>query len=145
MRFNLRVYGLLIEDGKVLVSDELIRGKGITKFPGGGLEFGEGTIEALKREFKEELDTEIHIRRHYYTTDFYVPSAYDDSQVVSIYYLIKPLHPLAIPVSEKPHDYRVNARQGFRFLSLNTIGSDDFSLIIDKHVGGLLAADRFLV
>ena len=74
MRFNIRVYGLLIEDGKVLVSDELIKGKGITKFPGGGLEFGEGTIEALKREFREELDTEIHIRRHYYTTDFYVPA-----------------------------------------------------------------------
>ena len=144
MRFNIRVYGLLIEEGRVLVSDELIKGQGITKFPGGGLELGEGTIEGLKREFREELETEIEIRRHYYTTDFYVPSAYDDSQVVSIYYLVKTVHPLAVPISEQPHHYLVNQRQGFRFISLNTISKDDFSLIIDKHVGGLLAADRFL-
>ena len=42
--FNIRVYGILINDAKqVLVSDEYIRGTYITKFPGGGLEFGEGT------------------------------------------------------------------------------------------------------
>ena len=49
--FNIRVYGILINDKKqVLVSDEFIRGSYYTKFPGGGLEYGEGLIEALKRE-----------------------------------------------------------------------------------------------
>ena len=55
--FNIRVYGILINDKKqVLVSDEFIRGSYYTKFPGGGLEFGEGTRDCLKREFKEEMN-----------------------------------------------------------------------------------------
>ena len=57
-RFNIRVYGLLINEQKqVLVSDELIRGSYITKFPGGGLEFGEGTRNCLQREFMLKLVT----------------------------------------------------------------------------------------
>jgi len=37
-KFNLRVYGILINEKKqVLVSDEYIRGNYYTKFPGGGL------------------------------------------------------------------------------------------------------------
>lgn len=70
--FNLRVYGILINENKqVLVSDEFIRGNYYTKFPGGGLEFGEGTRECLKREFKEELDLDITVGEHLYTTDFF--------------------------------------------------------------------------
>jgi hypothetical protein len=48
-RFNLRVYGIVINDKKqILVADEYIRGGFYTKFPGGGLEFGEGTRDCLK-------------------------------------------------------------------------------------------------
>ena len=55
--FNVRVYGILKDSNNhVLVSDELIRGEYFTKFPGGGLEFGEGTRDCLKREFKEETN-----------------------------------------------------------------------------------------
>ncbi|HET9278185.1 MAG TPA: NUDIX domain-containing protein [Flavitalea sp.] len=58
--FNIRVYGILINEKKqVLVSDEFIRGSYYTKFPGGGFEFGEGTGNCLKREFKEEIDLAI--------------------------------------------------------------------------------------
>ena len=47
--FNLRVYGILInKQQQVLVSDEYIRGMYITKFPGGGLEFGEGIQRAVE-------------------------------------------------------------------------------------------------
>ncbi len=57
--FNIRVYGVLInQQNQVLVSDEYIRGSYYTKFPGGGLELGEGTRNCLKREFKEEMDLE---------------------------------------------------------------------------------------
>ena len=48
-RFNIRVYGILINDrNELLVSDELIKGLQFTKFPGGGLEWGEGTMDCLK-------------------------------------------------------------------------------------------------
>ena len=37
-RFNVRVYGLCIKQGKILITDEIRGGTKMTKFPGGGLE-----------------------------------------------------------------------------------------------------------
>jgi len=49
-RFNIRVYGILIDhDKRVLTTLEKIKGQLYRKFPGGGLEWGEGTIDCLKR------------------------------------------------------------------------------------------------
>src|SRR3954471_3109968 len=86
--FNIRVYGILIGENKqVLVSDEFIRGDYFTKFPGGGLEFGEGTRDCLKREFKEETGLAITVGEHIYTTDYYQVSAFNKKdQIISIYY-----------------------------------------------------------
>jgi 8-oxo-dGTP diphosphatase len=68
---NLRVYGLLInEHNEVLLSDEQEYGMRFTKFPGGGVEYGEGLIDGLKREFMEECNMEIEVLSHFYTTDF---------------------------------------------------------------------------
>src|SRR5678816_3158563 len=91
--FNLRVYGVLInEEKEVLVSDEYIRGSYYTKFPGGGLELGEGTRDCLKREFKEEMNLEVQIGEHLYTTDFYQQSAFNPTQqIISIYYVVTAL------------------------------------------------------
>ncbi len=76
--FNVRVYGILINEQKqVLVSDEFIRGSYYTKFPGGGLEFGEGTRDCLKREFMEEMNLKVEIGEHIYTTDFFQLSAFN--------------------------------------------------------------------
>ncbi|GAJ02545.1 unnamed protein product, partial [marine sediment metagenome] len=49
--FVVRVYGLIINDKKeVLLTDEYQLGMKMTKFPGGGLEFGEGPVDCIKRE-----------------------------------------------------------------------------------------------
>ena len=69
-RFNIRVYGILLnEKQELLVSDEFIRGAYITKFPGGGLEFGEGTRDCLAREFMEEMGLRVEIGEAYYRSD----------------------------------------------------------------------------
>lgn len=54
-RFHLGVYGILINDEKILLIKKA-RGpyKGMYDLPGGGIEFGEKIEEALKREFIEE-------------------------------------------------------------------------------------------
>ena len=71
--FIIRVYGIVLsKKEEVLVTDEFQVGMKMTKFPGGGLHFGEGTIECLQREFIEECNgQEIENIRHFYTTDFY--------------------------------------------------------------------------
>lgn len=57
---RVRVAGL-VEDskGKILLVQQKKKGKSYWLLPGGGIEFGESAVEALKREFKEELDLEI--------------------------------------------------------------------------------------
>src|SRR3954471_21402354 len=105
--FNIRVYGILIGENKqVLVSDEFIRGDYYTKFPGGGLEFGEGTRDCLKREFMEEMNLDVAVGEHLYTTDFYQMSAFNPKlQIISIYYYVQQLQPIAVPLRDKPFDF----------------------------------------
>ena len=139
-RFNVRVYGILIHNEAVLVSDEYIKKHHITKFPGGGLEFGEGTLDGLKREFREELGGEIEILNHFYTTDFYVSSSFDtNSQVISIYYLVASKHPDQLKVSVKPHDYeKKSGAQSFRWIKLSELKDSDFNLVIDIKVAEMI-------
>lgn len=139
-RFNVRVYGILIQDNAVLVSDEYIKNNKITKLPGGGLEFGEGITDCLIREFREELNLDIEITAHFYTTDFFVTSVFDTtSQVISVYYLVKAVGTPAFKVSAKAHDYdKKNGAQSLRWIKLKELQESDFTLIIDRKVGGLL-------
>jgi ADP-ribose pyrophosphatase YjhB (NUDIX family) len=143
--FNVRVYGILIENGKVLVCDELIKGHEITKFPGGGLEHGEGTIDCLKREFVEETGQEIEVTEHFYTTDYYQKSAYNPNhQIISIYYMVKPKGGFIIKSTEKIFDFlnKTDYAQTFRWLDIKKISGDDLTLPIDKKVGEMLK-ERF--
>ena len=129
-RFNIRVYGIWLTKTHVLVNEELIAGRRLIKFPGGGLHWGEGIADCLRREWKEELDLDIEIVRHFYTTDFFQASAFDASQVISVYYL----------VSADPSAPIINMVPGERtfWLPLTDVSSDTFTLPIDKLVGGML-------
>ncbi len=130
--FNIRVYGLLIANDAILVNDEIIRGRKVRKFPGGGLELGEGTIEGLQREFREELGLEIRVGSHFYTTDYFVKSAWDNSQVISIYYLVEAVSPDFTLVNLFPE-----AEQTV-WVPLSEIRAEDFTLPIDKTVAAML-------
>ena len=147
--FNIRVYGILINDkNEILVSDEFIRGKYYTKFPGGGLEKGEGTRDCLKREFKEEMDLEVSVGAHIYTTDYYQQSAFNPSdQIISIYYYVKPLEIIKVPLRTKEFDFderelsiysKMNEIETFRFIPMTSFSSDKVTLPIDKIVANLL-------
>ena len=105
--FNIRIYGVLKdENNRVLVSDEYIRGSYITKFPGGGLEFGEGTRDCLKREFKEETNLDVTIGQHIYTTDFFQISAFNNrDQIISIYYFAHHQYPIPLVTKTTLFDF----------------------------------------
>lgn len=140
-KFNIRVYGLWInEQNEILVSDEQLDDFRFTKFPGGGLEFGEGIKDCLIREWKEELDMDIEVMEHFYTTDFFQQSAFDDSQIISVYYLIKPkpLPGADFITSNTALDKRSNGSHNFRWIGLAQISETSVTLPIDKKVVGLL-------
>ena len=136
-KFNIRVYGILLNDFReVLVTDEHRMVMNMTKFVGGGLEIGEGITDCLKREWREELGVEIEIIAHFYTTDFFVQSAFNDSQLISIYYLIKLNSELKIPITNKPFDFKEvkEEAQSFRWLSIDNLSEKEFTFVIDKKV-----------
>lgn len=88
--FNIRIYGLLIEQNRLLITKEPFVDELIYKFPGGGLEFGEGLHDCLIREFKEELNLDIEVVQHIFTQENFIQSAINpDDQVLMIYYQVK--------------------------------------------------------
>lgn len=147
--FTIRVYGILLNEHKqVLVSDELIRGMRITKFPGGGLEFGEGTRDCLKREFMEEMNLNVKIGDHIYTTDFFQISAFNNKdQIISIYYFAEAQEAITAPIRTTPFDfdeqqmqvYKENGEtETFRFIDWHEFSEAQLTLPIDKIVATLL-------
>jgi 8-oxo-dGTP diphosphatase len=149
LMFNLRVYGILIDENmRVLVSDEFIRGNYYTKFPGGGLEFGEGTRDCLKREFMEEMGLQVEVGEHIYTTDFFQLSAFNPGhQIVSIYYYAKALEPIRAPLRLNPFEFderemKMYAETGetetFRFIDWDIFSPETVTLPIDKIVAGMI-------
>jgi len=147
--FNIRVYGILINSEKqVLVSDEFIRGNYYTKFPGGGLELGEGTRDCLKREFKEEMDLAVEVGEHIYTTDYYQISAFNPAhQIISIYYFVKAMEPITVPLRSKEFDFdelqlaiyqELNEIETFRFIDWDLFSADSVTLPIDKIVADII-------
>lgn len=141
--FTIRVYGLLLEQGHVLVSDELIKGRPITKFPGGGLEYGEGLKDCLVREVREEIGVEALDVQHFYTTDFFQQSAFHTTpmQVVSVYFTFRVADPCSIPVVHTPFAGISGAgdQELFRWLDLARSVEEDLSLPIDRHVWRMLS------
>ncbi|MBL0049519.1 MAG: NUDIX hydrolase [Bacteroidetes bacterium] len=139
--YNIRVYGLLVnEQQEVLVSDEFRMGMNMTKFPGGGLEAGEGLIDCLKREWQEELNATIEIEKHFYTTDYYVKSAFNSAQLISVYYLIKTSNALTVKISKRAFDFDEikDGAQQFRWIKIKSLKETDFTFPIDKRVAEML-------
>lgn len=149
-----RVYGIVINDQRqVLVSDELIRGGYYTKFCGGGLEKGEGTIDCLVREFREEMDLPVKVLEHIYTTDFYQQSAFNpDHQILSVYYLAEPLEKIKAPLRDSPFAFdkaqmlvydQMGSVETFRFVDKKDFSADTMTLPIDKIVADIIR-DKYL-
>lgn len=89
-RFNVRVYGLLLHEGKIMILKEPYAGEILFKLPGGGIEFGEGLIDGLRRELKEELNLDLQSYQHFYTQEEFLASKFKaNEQLFTIYYKIK--------------------------------------------------------
>jgi ADP-ribose pyrophosphatase YjhB (NUDIX family) len=143
--FNVRVYGLLVKDGHLLVSDEYCNGTYMTKLPGGGLEFGEGTMECVIREFMEETGLTVRVVRHFYTTDFFVLSQFNSKgQLISIYYVVETDDDVTGLPTVKEQYENLPAKedaQNLRWHPLNNLNEEHLTLPVDKVVVQMLAEE----
>lgn len=150
MVFNIRVYGILVNNlNQVLISDELIKGKHYTKFPGGGLEFGEGLIDCLIREFKEETELDVLVDEHFYTTDFFQISAFNENhQIISVYFKVFVDESLDVikhmeAINQKTQFEKINSNdEVFRWISLDELSEESVTLPIEKVVVKKLIAKK---
>jgi 8-oxo-dGTP diphosphatase len=145
-RFNIRIYGIVIHQQNILLTDEFRLGIKMTKFPGGGLEYGEGTIDCLKREFLEETGQEVIVSEHIYTTDFFQPTILlpEPQQLISIYYKVELPDYTKIPSTFKAFDFElVDGAQSFRWLPLSDLQPSTMTLPIDQKVVPLIK-ERYL-
>ena len=136
--YNLRVYGLLILDNRVLLTDEYRAGMIMTKFQGGGLEKGEGLADCLIREFEEELAISIEVGKLYYVNEFLQVSAFNSSQqLISFYYIVETKERDLIPAPIELTELKVN-EQRFRWVNFNDLDPTTFTFPIDQKVAELL-------
>ena len=93
-KINIRVYAIYLnENNELMALDEGYAGEKLVKLPGGGLEFGEGTLECLHRELAEELNLKIEIVEHFYTQeDFLISKFRKNEQLLTIYYQVNILN-----------------------------------------------------
>ena len=142
--FNIRVYGLFINAAnQILLSDEFQLGMKMTKFPGGGLKFGEGTIDCLKREAIEEFNQDIEVQEHFYTLDYFQPALfYNEYQLFSIYYKARFKNNIQFKTSTTPFDFPElkNGNISFRWKNLSDIQVEDLTLPVDQKVIAMLKA-----
>lgn len=141
--FLLRVYALLFTThNHIVLSREIYQGQELVKFPGGGVEYGEGLREALSREIREELafETDPLAWKHFYTTDFFQPSAFHERrQVISVYYRWPELLDHQWWANRLKEMTSIpNRKEEFFLLCSTELTPEVLSLPIDRHVALLL-------
>jgi len=141
--FNIRVYGIFTDPltESILLSDEYVLDSYMTKFPGGGLHFGEGPEDCIKRECLEEFGQEIEIIEHFYTTGFFQKALYyNNHQLISIYYRTKFINPPGFKISERKFDFPepVNESQSFRWTKISKLNQEDLTFPIDQFVSRMI-------
>ena len=142
-KFNIRIYGIHVNQQKeLLVTDEYRLNMYITKFPGGGLELGEGAIDCLKRECLEEFGQKIFNIKHFYTTDYFQPTTLFGEyvhQLISIYYTFDIRLPYSFATTDKIFDFdKIENSQTFRWAPVKDLKEDMFTLPIDKKVAAMI-------
>lgn len=88
-RPRVRVAGILIEDDKILLIEHKKNDKKYWLIPGGGVDWGESTSEALVREYKEETNLDIEIEKFLFISEAIAPDK--EKHVINLYFQIKKL------------------------------------------------------
>lgn len=131
-KYNLRVYAIIMNaSGEILIADERRNGVSFTKFPGGGLEFGEGLVDCLKRELQEELNIDAEIGDLFYVNDFFQPSAFRETdQLISFYYGV---HEYSGKIEVTNHAIPLTEEgEKFRWVPMDQLSESMMTFPVDK-------------
>lgn len=134
-RFNIRTYAIILNNqNELLVSDEFRFGRAFTKFPGGGLEWGEGLANGLQREIWEEMGLNAEIGSLFYVNEFFQPSAFrSEDQLLSFYFNVSKIDWGAIPATN--HSVPLTEEgEKFRWIGISEVSETTFTFPIDKIV-----------
>ena len=131
--FNVRVYALIVKNNRLLISEEQHGGVFLRKFPGGGLQFGEGILQALHRELKEELNADVESASMLCVTeDFVVSFLNNKQQVIGVHYMVDLKQDYS---DDFLNNNRVELENGyihFKWKLIENLNADDFSSPVDK-------------
>ena len=88
----------------------------------------------------EECNLDVDVIGHFYTTDFFIQSAFNDSQVISVYYIVNPISELQLDFRDTPFDFgkEGDLLQAFRWKDLHELGTHDVTFPTDQRVVELL-------
>ncbi len=88
-KFKYRVNGIIIRDGKILTTK--MKNNISYCLPGGHVEIGEDSREAIIREMKEEVETNVTIEKEIAIVEnFYLDNNNLQTHEISFYYLVIP-------------------------------------------------------
>lgn len=143
-KFIIRVYGLIINSNdEILIAEEYHYNTFMRKFPGGGLEFGEGPVDCLKRELLEELQVEADQMEHVHTTDFFVSSAFNPSyQVVGIYFRVHISPDYNDSFREEYALPNENGIEKFRWMKIDELNESELTFPTDKRAFAVFKNSR---
>ena len=112
---NVRIAGVLLRDGRILLQ----RDKNGSEYalPGGHVQIGEETQDALKREFREEMGIDIHIDRPLWTEECFWQWGQRQAHTFTFYYLISG----NLPDTGKPVPHLDNAQVLCEYLPLENL------------------------
>ena len=83
---RIRVAGVLVKDGNILLVRHEKNEKSYWLLPGGGVDFGESAEAALVREFQEEVGLSIQVGKLVMVHDSIPPNRH--RQVLNLYFLV---------------------------------------------------------
>ena len=134
-RFNLRSYGIIIKDNKLLVSKEYYESvdKLFLKLPGGGVELSESPKEALLRELQEELNINAETGDVLHIGEKSYQSMFDKSWVVCIYWKVLHWDRKIITNQKIDHD-KNKGWQILQWVDLEELKIKDFTFCSDQEV-----------